>query len=320
MNRAQALQTLGVSASCSKEEYRLAYKRLALLVHPDKNPQNVQACGELMRRLNEAREVLEATETVRRDPVSGQVSPQPDLSSSSHGAALHLMQYLGSLSKRHPEKQLSRALVAQVQSTMPQVPRITEFVAGVLRIVDDHVQKLHRSHRSISWHASGLKTLSEGGYDTTCNGLRIIDYGNWEYTSVLGALCLIQPSLHSLLNRLQVTWPSLDMWFEPKSDHQYEMLGDIMEIVMAGLRGDAFFVELEASDRTTLPRLFNGFCQLCRLVHLLNGHFESGTKKWDRHSPLRRLHVEPFLSRWSEGPRERSQLLAALWRWSLQTP
>jgi DnaJ-class molecular chaperone len=38
LNRAEALKTLAVEEKVTQEEVRAAYKKLALAVHPDKNP------------------------------------------------------------------------------------------------------------------------------------------------------------------------------------------------------------------------------------------------------------------------------------------
>ena len=290
---------------------RAQYRRLALYYHPDKNPQH--ADGRMMRLLNEAREVLGAGgwQFVASTP--------PPTTPFIENVASQLMQYLVSLPRGHTHRAFAGELTTKLKSAFRMLPRLLSFAGGVLRKVNDHVQQLLLSHGAISWHASGLKTLSHEGYDV--RGAQLIDYGNWEYTTILGALCLMDTSvdvaINGQLNGLAVTWPSLDMWREPKSDDAYEMLGDVVEIIMAALRGDRFFGELVESWGRELPQMFNGFCALCRLVHILHGAFVTGTRKYDNYSRRGVVHlpIPPFRSVWRQGPRERSLLLYGMWLW-----
>ena len=311
MNRAEALYILGLQPNATEPDMRRQYRTLALFYHPDKNPQH--AGGSMMRLLNEAREVLGvgAWQFVASTP-----PPIPPEIAASLTAASQLMQYIHSVPRRHPHRKFAGELNAQLHSAFRMLPRLLSFAGGVLRKVNDHVQQLLLSHGAISWHASGLKTLSHEGYDV--RGAQLIDYGNWEYTTILGALCLMDTSvdgLHSQLNGLAVTWPALDMWREPKSDHAYEMLADVVEIIMAALRGDRFFGELVEFAGRELPQMFNGFCALCRLVQILHGAFVTGTRKYDNYSRLGfgDLPIEPFRGVWRQGPRERSLLLHGMW-------
>jgi len=231
MDRVEALAVFSLTPSFSIEELHRAYRNLALRHHPDKNPQDVERATIRMLRINEAHEVLEASiadaNEWLRQPCAGSPAPQPECSSAAYDAASQLMHYLASVPRRHSLRAAAGTLRAQVRSAMSQLQRIMRFIGGVMRICADRAQQLLRSQRQISWSSAGLKDLSYHGYDTVHNGTRPIDYGNAEYTTMLGAPCLLDKSLHTLLNRLQSTWPSLDLWFEPKSDHQCEMLGDI---------------------------------------------------------------------------------------------
>ncbi|MES2730536.1 MAG: DnaJ domain-containing protein [Bacteroidota bacterium] len=51
-------QILGVSAMASQKEIKAAFKKLAVALHPDKNPGNAAQAEELFKQINEAYQVL----------------------------------------------------------------------------------------------------------------------------------------------------------------------------------------------------------------------------------------------------------------------
>jgi len=54
------LKTLGIEGIPEKEEVKTAYKTLAQIYHPDKNPENIIESGEKMKKLNAAKDYLDA--------------------------------------------------------------------------------------------------------------------------------------------------------------------------------------------------------------------------------------------------------------------
>jgi len=59
-------KTLELSKNCTEDEIKQSYKRLALLFHPDKNPNNVEQSQEKFVKIKEAYEIL-SDPTKRRD-------------------------------------------------------------------------------------------------------------------------------------------------------------------------------------------------------------------------------------------------------------
>ena len=51
-------QILGIDQDASAEEIKKAFRRLAMLYHPDRNPENTEEAGKKFKEINEAYEVL----------------------------------------------------------------------------------------------------------------------------------------------------------------------------------------------------------------------------------------------------------------------
>ncbi len=51
-------KTLELSPNADDKDIKKAFRKLALLYHPDKNPQNIQEAGEKFKKINEAYEIL----------------------------------------------------------------------------------------------------------------------------------------------------------------------------------------------------------------------------------------------------------------------
>ena len=118
MDRAQALEVLGLPPRATPTEARWAYRSLALDNHRDRNPNNALA-EALMRRLNEAHAVLE-----------NRPAPQPGPCMASHTAAQQLRLHLQQTPRRHPQRVLCRALLNQVRLSFEMLPAILEFAGG----------------------------------------------------------------------------------------------------------------------------------------------------------------------------------------------
>ena len=156
------------------------------------------------------------------------------------------------------------------------------------------IQKLARSTKQQcasgvkSWEACGFKYLSYQGYDVTGH-LRAVDYGNYEYLSVLEFWSLREPKIWKSLNSMRDAWPTLlDLWHAAKTQRHVERLADIVEIVMGALRGEDWFHECIGEKR--LPDLSALHVALCRLVQLLNARLTTGYLKYKR-EPLTKFEV-----------------------------
>ena len=136
-----------------------------------------------------------------------------------------------------------------------------------------------RSNDGLSWSAA-FKPISHDGCDH--RGSRRIDYGNWEYARFLRALALLDDSIGHHLAVLQRSWPSI----LNLSDKGVELLGDVVEIGFAALRGndDAVCVGVEAN-----PYIFQKLCGLCQQIQVPDGILVTGRIKHRRDPETRML-------------------------------
>ena len=102
---------------------------------------------------------------------------------------------------------------------------------------------------------------------------------------MLRFLYLFDEHVRYYLRYLIDYWPSLDVCAGPhlSSTHGVSMKGDIIEIYLAGLRGETVFREplqerLDA-DRLALPTIYTYLNALCNLVHFLNACLITGEMK-----------------------------------------
>ena len=158
------------------------------------------------------------------------------------------------------------------------------------------------------------KVISQKGYHVRKN--RHIDYGNLEYETMLRFLYLLDEHVRNCLDFLIDYWPSLDVSKEPhlSSTHGVSMKGDIIEIYLAGLRGETVFrdtlqVCLDA-DGLALPTIYTYLNDLCRLVHYLNaclitGCMKSSGKRVYRLVTCPELASHPFVQYWTDGDKSR---------------
>jgi len=126
------------------------------------------------------------------------------------------------------------------------------------------------------WKEVGFKPWSHRGFDYVRG--RKIDYGNVEYACIMHVLIYMSRPLIRSMNQLAQRWPSLN----PRSEtnETVEKLGDIVEILMACLRGDALFEHMATLQDAPLPALFQSFCDIMRAVQLLRARLISGHLKW----------------------------------------
>ena len=76
MNKPDFYTILGVTRTASPDEIKKAYRRLAMLYHPDKNPNNKSA-EDKFKEVSEAYEVLSNPETRRKYDQFGRTGPTP---------------------------------------------------------------------------------------------------------------------------------------------------------------------------------------------------------------------------------------------------
>ena len=164
-------------------------------------------------------------------------------------------------------------------------------------------------HGQSSW-TFRWKGISTNGYHVRRN--RHIDYGNLEYVAMLRFLCLIDAEIAKFLDYLIEYWPSLSVCEGPHlcSKHGVSMKGDIIEIYLAGLRGETLFhhvlQERLDADGLVLPTIYQYFNEFCRLVHFLDACFVTGCMKSTGARVYRLFSSpyftsDPFVEYWIDG-------------------
>ena len=148
-----------------------------------------------------------------------------------------------------------------------------------------------------SWQ-SRWKAVSHEGADVYKG--RVIDYGNREYTVLVGFLHKHDKFLARCLEWLISWWPSLDP-FEPShacSKKGLSMKGDIIEICLAALRAHEMFkaplaTRLQA-DGLTFPNVLQYMCDLCGLVQYMDACILTGILKKNDERVVKLTREQPF--------------------------
>jgi hypothetical protein len=136
-----------------------------------------------------------------------------------------------------------------------------------------------RYYREVAWH-DHWKNISHEGYDTRSG--KCLDYGNFCYSQVLNALCELSPTLSGVLR-----WMALNHFgsLQPtltrgETRHAINMKGDVIEIMMAALRGHDEFTSIQESifrvTGQTVPQARDRFMRTMQAFHLLHAFCENG--------------------------------------------
>ncbi|KAH0472835.1 MAG: uncharacterized protein KVP18_004283 [Porospora cf. gigantea A] len=85
LNSKDPYKVLGVPRSASEQDIKKAYRKLAVLWHPDKNPRNKEVAAEKFKNVGRAYEVL--SDPAKRADVDrcGRQGPRPTRETYSHG-------------------------------------------------------------------------------------------------------------------------------------------------------------------------------------------------------------------------------------------
>ena len=161
--------------------------------------------------------------------------------SDSHRQAAHALNSAlnNRLPRGHPARQAIGNLRAHIAALQPQVfRRLADVFHSVLNIVASATERDELIHGRRSWADLGWKAMSMKGFDVRQD--KTLDYGNYEYRCLSRVLCLAYPSLLGQLARLSRFWPTLHP-DQLDCDNVVEMQGDLVEILFAALRGEAYF-------------------------------------------------------------------------------
>lgn len=172
----------------------------------------------------------------------------------------------------------------------------------------------YTAYSGTAW-ADHWKVVSYEGRDFIRG--REVDYGNSEYTVLLGCFCHWSPQCNQCMEWLGTHYfPSLHPHAE-LTDHSKEMKGDVLEICMAALRGHPEFAEVLPTEG--LPQIFNALSSVCQTIQMLDACIRTGKLKWqDRRMALITsyrpdLGEHPFVLAWRHGDeRQRQVALRAL--------
>ena len=133
---------------------------------------------------------------------------------------------------------------------------------------------------------------------------------------MLRFLYLFDEHVRTYLDYLIHYWPSLDVCEGPhlSSPHGVSMKGDIIEIYLAGLRGEAVFrkplKERLDKDRLALPTIYQHLINLCTFVHFLDACLITGRLKSNGNRVYRLVSCpefasHPFVQYWTDGDKSR---------------
>ena len=180
-------------------------------------------------------------------------------------------------------KKLMRTFVENFEVVRPVVREILNYVV---------LQQVTR-YRGVKWDGH-WKEVSCGGYDLDRSRNWKIDYENIEYTMLLSLFTDVDDGCRVAIEELAVHFESLhpNATLTPNA---VEKQGDVIEIVMAALRGHRFFRPIFATmtdiGGRSIPELFVVFCDLCKAIQYLDAFLKSG---WCKH---KREYVPELLNR-----------------------
>ncbi len=138
---------------------------------------------------------------------------------------------------------------------------------------------------------------------------------------MLRFLYLFDEHVRTYLDYLIHYWPSLDVCEGPhlSSPHGVSMKGDIIEIYLAGLRGEAVFrkplKERLDKDRLALPTIYQHLIKLCTFVQFLDAclitrYLKSNGVRVYKLFPSSEFESDEFVQYWIHG--DKAQCLQAL--------
>ena len=315
MTVSEARRILGVQPDASASAVNKAYRASALRNHPDKGGDE-----EVMKLVGHAYQLLTgrastaasssaaaqhpnpaANRWTRAQHTVSKASPAPCYADREEALA-QAEDFLRRLSqsKRAEMKAFRNSWIKRV-ITNPLWPGLIEYFVRCLEVLAGWTNRAIAAHGVQSWEAIGFKELSHKGFDVRRNNQKV-DYGNAEYLAVLQFLALADTRVWVYLKMMRRAWPTyMDLWAPNKTNAHVEQLADVVEIVIAALRGESYFAEVvhEISLRDLLPVLTS----VCQLVHHFNGHLCTGECKYngDRLLNMTR-HLPPmlFITNWND--------------------
>ena len=272
----------------SAEQLKKQFHRLSLRNHPDKGGsqaimQHISAARDLcVDHLAKKPGPIGLPEPPERHPHDVPTAP-PSAPPSADLVGMvtsHAMEFLAHLEGSGPnkgERCMMRALIKQIAKS-PLMDKLLQFALECVELLA-HSQRQQCASGDKSWEACGFKYLSYQGYDVI-GGLRIVDYGNYEYLALIEFWSLRKPAIWESLNIMRKAWPVLlDLWSPAKTERHVERLADIVEIVMGALRGEDWF---GPTRERRLPDLLALHVALCRLVQQLNARLKTEYLKYKK--------------------------------------
>ena len=212
-----------------------------------------------------------------------------------------------------------KEVLGEVRAMLRELPqlvsRVLPFLEATMRTMCEVTAADDSGDALSSWEFR-WKKVSYEGFDLIKNVY--IDYGNVEYSCLLGAFCLLDAGLMNHLVVLSQRWPAVNP-FTHTSDDAYSMQGDVMEVALAALRANELFMprfnELLIQHAISLPEVYNAFCRICRMVQDIDCLVFSAKVKW-RQAYVQKIAlpewtVLEFVAQWRD-PRQRPHCLRSL--------
>ena len=188
-----------------------------------------------------------------------------------------------------------------------QLEKVIAPFAAVLDAMVEHTENLYTISGPVAWNAV-WKPVSHRGCDVVKG--RWCDYMNIIYTTVLFTIVEISPDIRRSMDRLAWHWPSLTVSKPtPLSQNRVEMLGDVVECVMAGFRGQEIF--RTALSQYHMPTIFNMINDISRGVQWLDAFSDSGRVHYKELFTPRFFANQEFARAWSNVD-QRARLIKTL--------
>lgn len=168
-------------------------------------------------------------------------------------------------------------VMGQDSATFRYLRHFPELVDVAVQMLGAFKKRVREDPRLQS--LKSFKKETYDGYDVIRN--QLIDYGNREYSTLYWAMMSYSKAFADGITALasDLTDGAALLDNTHTSENSVNKQGDVIELLLATLRGSAFYSEL-SSSLTDLPELFLKVTGLLKIIHLLDARIHTGRLKW----------------------------------------